>query len=192
MWHRLYHRFLDLSRSRYAVWWLAAVAFAEASFFPLPPDALLIPMAALRPQRAWFFAAVCTLGSVIGGCLGYYIGAALFDAVARPVLHFYHADGALGSFQGWYAKYGVAVILVKGLTPIPYKLVTIASGAAHFNFWVFIAASLVTRGSRFFLEAGLLRTYGAELRAFVTRRPWLVTGGAVGFTAAVFAALRFV
>ncbi len=151
--------------------WLAVVSFAESSFFPIPPDVLLVPMAASRPERAWFFAALCTAASVLGGCLGYLIGAEFFDMLARPVLHAYHADAALVNFRAWYARWGVAVILVKGLTPIPYKLVTITSGAAHFNFGVFVVASLVTRGARFFLEAGLLRRFGVPMRAFVHRRP---------------------
>jgi membrane protein YqaA with SNARE-associated domain len=188
----LYDRMLTLPRSPHAVWWLAAISFAESSFFPLPPDALLIPMAASRPQRAWFFAAVCTVASVLGGCLGYLIGAAFFDSIARPILHAYHADAALGNFQVWFARWGLAVILIKGLTPIPYKLVTIASGAAHFNFPTFIAASLATRGARFFLEAGLLRRYGAPLSAYVRRRPALVTGAAAASLACAFLALRYI
>ena len=188
----LYAKMLTLPGSPHAVWWLAAISFAESSFFPLPPDALLIPMAASRPQRAWFFAGVCTIASVTGGCLGYLIGAEFFDSIARPILHAYHADGALGNFQAWFARWGLAVILIKGLTPIPYKLVTIASGAAHFNLPTFIAASLVTRGARFFLEAGLLRRYGATMRAYVQRRPAVVTGAAVASIAGLVVALRYI
>jgi membrane protein YqaA with SNARE-associated domain len=179
MFRSLTQRLVQLSASRHAPLWLAATSFAESSFFPIPPDALLIPMAAARPERAWHFAAICTIASVLGGCLGYLIGAELFDQAARPILHLYHADGDLKTFTAWYAKWGLAVILVKGLTPIPYKLVTIASGAAHFNFGVFVAASLVTRGARFFLEAGLLRNYGASMQRFVASRPRFVAGAAV-------------
>jgi membrane protein YqaA with SNARE-associated domain len=192
MFRSLYAQILALSASRHAPYWLAAVSFAESSFFPIPPDVLLVPMAAARPERAWFFAAICTVASVLGGCLGYLIGAAFFDQLAQPVLHFYHADAALGHFRDWYARWGVAVILVKGLTPIPYKLVTIASGAAHFNFAAFVAASAVTRGARFFLEAGLLRRYGAHIGNFVRQRPRLVTGAAVGTLAGIVMVLRFV
>jgi membrane protein YqaA with SNARE-associated domain len=185
-------RVLRLSASRHAPLWLAAISFAESSFFPIPPDALLVPMAAARPDRAWYFAAICTVASVLGGCLGYLIGAAFFDQIARPVLHLYHADGDLTNFHDWYARFGLAVILIKGLTPIPYKLVTIASGAAHFNFGVFVAASAVTRGARFFLEAGLLRKYGAHMRAFIAERPILVGSAAACSVAGLIVLMRFI
>jgi membrane protein YqaA with SNARE-associated domain len=173
--HRLYNRVLALAATPRAPWWLAAIAFAEASCFPLPPDALLVPMALARPDRAWRLAAICTLASVAGGALGYLIGYALFDVLAAPLLHAYHYDAAFARFQQTYARYGVYVILVKGLTPIPYKIVTIASGAAHFDFALFIAASLVTRGARFFLLAGLVWRFGAPVRAFIETRLVLVT-----------------
>lgn len=192
MFRTLYEQVLALSASRHAPFWLAAISFAESSVFPIPPDALLVPMAVARPQRAWFFALICTVASVLGGCLGYLIGATLFDSVALPILRLYHADSALGNFRDWYARWGLAVILVKGLTPIPYKLVTITSGAAHFNFAVFVAASAATRGARFFLEAGLLRRYGATLRDFVQRRPRLVGSAAAAMVVALVAVLRFV
>jgi membrane protein YqaA with SNARE-associated domain len=176
MLHRMYMRTLALAASPRAGWWLFGVAFAEASFFPIPPDALLIPMALARPDRAWRLAAVCMLGSVIGGALGYAIGYYLFDAVMHlPLAHVLFGPDPLGSFRVWYGRWGLAVILIKGMTPIPYKLVTIASGAAHFSFWVFMAASLVTRGARFFLVAGLLRLFGTPVRDFIERRLTLVT-----------------
>jgi membrane protein YqaA with SNARE-associated domain len=145
-----------------------------------------------RPVGIRFFAAICTVASVLGGCLGYLIGALFFDSIAVPVLHAYHADAALMNFRSWYARFGVWVILVKGLTPIPYKLVTIASGAAHFNFGVFLLASLATRGARFFLEAGLFRHFGAHIGRFVRRRPALVAGTAAGATAGVVVLLRYI
>lgn len=191
MFDRLTARLARLAGSRHAEFWLAAVSFAESSFFPVPPDALLLPMVAARPHRAVRLAAICTVASVLGGCLGYAIGAAFFDSIARPILHLYHADGDLGTFRAWYARWGLAVILIKGLTPIPYKLVTIASGAAHFNLWVFVAASIVTRGARFFLEAVLLRRYGGHLREIWDARPRLVLGGAAAGAVLLVAALRF-
>ena len=134
MLHRLYMRTLALAASPRAPWWLAVVAFAESSFFPIPPDALLIPMALARPDRAWRFAAICTVASVVGGALGYAIGYFVFDGLMRlPVAHVLFGPDPLGSFQAWYARWGLAVILIKGLTPIPYKIVTIASGAARFQ-----------------------------------------------------------
>jgi membrane protein YqaA with SNARE-associated domain len=168
-------RTLALAASPRAPWWLAAIAFAEASFFPIPPDALLIPMALARPDRAWRLALVCTIGSVAGGALGYFIGYAVFNQLARPLIAFYGYGPRFAAFQAMYAQYGLWIILIKGLTPIPYKIVTIASGAAHFDFAVFMAASAVTRGARFFAVAALLRFFGAPVRDFIERRLTLVT-----------------
>jgi membrane protein YqaA with SNARE-associated domain len=175
MLRRLYLRTLALAASPRAPWWLAVIAFAEASFFPIPPDALLIPMALARPDRAWRLALICTLGSVAGGALGYYIGYAVFDQLARPLINFYGYGPRFAAFQAMYAQYGVWIILIKGLTPIPYKIVTIASGAAHFDFAVFMLASAVTRGARFFAVAALLRFFGSSVRDFIERRLTLVT-----------------
>jgi membrane protein YqaA with SNARE-associated domain len=175
MLRRLYLRTLALAASPRAPWWLAAIAFVEASCFPIPPDALLIPMALARPDRAWRLALVCTLGSVAGGALGYFIGYAVFDQLARPLIELYGYGPRFAAFQALYAQYGLWIIVIKGLTPIPYKIVTIASGAAHFDFAVFMAASLVTRGARFFLVAALLRFFGTPVRDFIERRLTLVT-----------------
>jgi membrane protein YqaA with SNARE-associated domain len=181
MLRNLYHQVLALAASPRAGWWLAGVAFAEASFFPIPPDALLIPMALARPERAWRFALICTIASVAGGALGYLIGYAVFNQLALPVLEFYGYGAKFAAFQEMYARWGVWVILIKGLTPIPYKIVTIASGAAKFNFWVFMAASAVTRGARFFIVATLLHFWGDKVKDFIERRLTLVTTGvAVG------------
>jgi membrane protein YqaA with SNARE-associated domain len=176
MLRNLYSRTLALAASPRAAIWLAVVAFAEASCFPIPPDALLIPMALARPREAWRFATICTVASVIGGALGYYIGYAVFDQLAQPLIRFYGYSDRFAAFQALYAQYGLWVILIKGLTPIPYKIVTIASGAAHFNFWIFMAASIATRGMRFFLVAALLRFFGTPVRDFIERRLALVTG----------------
>jgi membrane protein YqaA with SNARE-associated domain len=178
---RLYLSTLALAGSRRAPLWLALVSFAESSVFPIPPDALLIPMLVARPRLAWRLAAICTLASVAGGALGYLIGATLFDRLARPLLEFYGYGQGVAAFQALYDRWGLWVILIKGLTPIPYKIVTIASGAAHFDFATFMAASLVTRGARFFLLAALLRRFGEPIRVFIERRLGLVTGAlAVG------------
>jgi membrane protein YqaA with SNARE-associated domain len=175
MLQRFYQRILALSASPRAPWWLALISFAEASCFPIPPDVLLIPMALARPNRAWWLALVCTLASVAGGALGYFIGDALFTVVAAPILHAYHYDAAFKAFQDTFAQYGVTIILLKGLTPIPYKIVTIAAGAAHFDFPTFMLVSLITRGARFFLVAALLHFFGDSVRVFVERRLTLVT-----------------
>ena len=171
----LYDRVLALSASPRAPLWLAVVSFAESSFFPVPPDALLIPMALARPDRAYRLALICTIASVLGGMLGYLIGYALYDQVAAPLIRFYHYEDAAAGFVARFQQYGLWVILIKGLTPIPYKIVTITSGLAHFNFGVFVAASVVTRGLRFFLVAALLRHFGTPVRAFIERRLTLVT-----------------
>jgi membrane protein YqaA with SNARE-associated domain len=183
---RLYERVLRLAAGPRAPWWLAGVAFAESSVFPIPPDALLVPMALARPDRAWRFAAICTLASVVGGVVGYLIGYAVFDSLAAPLLHFYGYEAAFQTFRETYARYGLWVILIKGLTPIPYKIVTIASGAAGFNFTVFVGASFVTRGARFYIEVALLRRYGAAARTLLERRLRLV---ALGIAVAVVGGL---
>ncbi len=175
MLRRLYLRVLALAGSRHAGWWLAAIAFAESSFFPIPPDALLVPMAVARPQKALQLAAICTVSSVLGGMLGYLIGYQLFDLVARPLLNVYHYGPAFDAFRARFAENGVYLILLKGLLPIPFKIVTIASGVAEVNFTAFVAACVVTRGARFFLLALMIRRYGEAVRQFIETRLMLVT-----------------
>ena len=191
MLRRLYDRVLLLAASPRAPVWLAVIAFAESSFFPVPPDLLLVPMAVARPERAFRYAAICTVASVVGGMLGYLIGYALFDVLARPLLHFYRYDDAFAAFQARFREYGAYIILVKGLTPIPYKLVTIASGAARMDFWVFVAASLLTRGLRFFLIALLLRMFGDRVRHFIEQRLPLVLGVTAICIVLGFVALKY-
>ena len=161
-------------------------AFEEYFVTPAQRSAAKAPLASTDTAVSFNIVA-----SVLGGGLGYLIGAEFFDQIARPILHVYHADGDLQSFSAWYAHYGLAVILIKGLTPIPYKLVTIASGAAHFNFFVFVAASAATRGARFFLEAGLLQRFGAQMRQFVVLRPRLVTVAALGGVTGIAVVMMF-
>jgi len=186
MLRRLYDRVLRLAASPLAPLWLAAIAFAESSFFPIPPDVLLVPMALARPDRAFRYAAICTVASVVGGVAGYVIGYALFNVVAQPLLHFYHYEDAFNAFQERFREYGVYIILIKGLTPIPYKIVAIASGAARFDVLTFIAASILTRGVRFFFIALLLRLFGERVRAFIEDRLGLVL-----LVTAVFLVLGF-
>jgi len=175
MLRRFYDRVLALSADRRAPVWLALISFAESSFFPVPPDALLVPMALSRPDRAYWFALICMLASVTGGMLGYLIGYALYDQVAAPLIHFYHFEDRADNFIDLFNRYGLWVILIKGMTPIPYKIVTITSGLTHFNFGVFMVASVLTRGARFFLVAALIRQFGEPVRAFIERRLTLVT-----------------
>ncbi len=166
-----YQTLLALSATRLAPLWLGLLSFAEASVFPIPPDVLLIPMILARPRRAWLLAGITTLASVAGALLGYWIGATLLDQVAMPVVRFYHAEAAYRAFIAFYARWGFWAILFKGLTPIPFKLVTIASGAAHFDLASFIIACIITRGGRFFLiEALPLRFFGDRARVFIESR----------------------
>jgi len=187
MLRRLYDWILARAASPRAHWWLALIAFAEASFFPIPPDALLIPMALARPRTAWHLALICTLSSVAGGALGYLIGDTLFNQLATPILAAYHYQHAFAAFQARFATYGLALILIKGLTPIPYKIVTIAAGAARFNFPLFMGASLITRGCRFFLEAALLWRFGDRAEHFIERHLTLATSiGAIALVGGYF------
>jgi membrane protein YqaA with SNARE-associated domain len=189
--HALYNRVLSLAGHPRARTWLGIVSFAESSVFPVPPDAMLVPMALARPDQAWRLATICTITSVLGGILGYVLGYYLFEAVAAPVLAAYgHAD-ALAMFEDWFQRWGAAVILVKGLTPIPYKIVTIAAGAAKMDFWVFLLTSIVTRGARFFLLAALIRRFGPSVRDFIERRLVLVTSSAAAAVILGFVALRY-
>lgn len=190
MLRQLYQRVLALAGSRRAGLWLALISFAESSFFPIPPDALLVPMVLARPDRAWRLAFVCTTASVAGGALGYLIGYALFDVLAEPILRTYHYEGAFAAFQAKFAEWGLWVILIKGLTPIPYKIVTIASGAARFNFVIFMLASVATRGVRFFAVAALLRRFGEPVRDFIERRLTLVTTAAAAGVVGGFLLLK--
>ena len=170
MLRRIYDWCIDAADKPYALWILAAVAFAESSFFPIPPDIMLLPMSLARPARAWLFAAVCTVASVAGGVLGYAIGALLYDSVGQWLINLYHLGDKVESFRTSYAEWGSVIILLKGLTPIPYKLVTITSGFAGFNVWLFILCSIIARGMRFFVAAILLNRYGDVIRAEIEKR----------------------
>lgn len=189
MLRRMYDWVFALARSRHATPALAVVSFAESSFFPIPPDVMLCPMILARPERAYFYAGVCTLASVLGGILGYAIGYYLTDVGLAVLRLMGHADG-LEYFRTWFADWGLWVILIKGLTPIPYKLVTIASGLAGFSFPVFMAASVVTRGGRFFLEAWILKKFGPTMLAVVEKRLALFSIIGVILVVAVIAAVK--
>ncbi len=177
MLRKLYDWVFSLARSRHATPALAVISFAESSIFPVPPDVMLAPMILARPDKAYFYAFVCTVASVLGGILGYAIGYYLTDVGLWLMNLLGHSDG-LAEFQHWFDRWGLAVILIKGLTPVPYKLVTIASGLAAFSFPVFVAASVVTRGARFFLEAWMLRRWGPAMLAQVEKRlaMWTIIG----------------
>jgi len=172
---RLYDWVMRLAQHRYAIPFMGVVSFAESSFFPIPPDVMLVPMVLANRQKAFTIATVCTVGSVLGGLLGYAIGYYFFETIGAWVVKTYGLQSGLESFRHGFAEYGTWIILIKGLTPIPYKLVTIASCAAHFDLFTFVWASIVTRGARFFIVAALLWKYGEPIRAFIERRLTLVT-----------------
>lgn len=174
---RLYDWTLRQAEHQHARWVLLSVSFAEASFFPLPPDILLLPMVLARRAMAFSLAGICTVGSVIGGLLGYAIGALLMDTVGQWVMQTYHLEKAFQTFHEQFNHYGVWVILAKGLTPIPFKLVTIASGAAHFDLGLFVLSAALTRGARFYLVAWLGKAFGDPIKIFVERYlNWVALG----------------
>jgi membrane protein YqaA with SNARE-associated domain len=169
MLRRLYDWTLSLAARPSAPYALGTVSFAESSFFPVPPDVMLIPMALSRPDRAWFYAAVCTITSVVGGLLGYAIGALLYDSVGAWLFRVYGLTEGAEAFRQSYAQYGHWIILLKGLTPIPYKLVTITSGFASYDLFWFVVLSIITRGGRFFFLAALLGRFGPFIRDILDR-----------------------
>ena len=165
MFKRLYQWTLSLAESPRAPYALGAVSFAESSFFPIPPDVILLPMAAARPEKAWSYALICTITSVVGGIVGYLIGALLYDTVGQWIIHLYGMESKMDALRAQYQHWGWAVILIKGLTPIPYKLVTIVSGLLGYDFLLFVLLSLITRGGRFFMIAGLMNRFGGPIKA---------------------------
>jgi len=171
----LYDWVIRLAGHPRAVPALGVVSFLESSFFPIPPDVMLIPMVLARRDKAFRIALVCTVCSVLGGLLGYAIGYYFFATVGEWVVRTYGLQAGLEKFRAGFQEWGTWIILIKGLTPIPYKLVTIASGAAHFDLFTFVWASIVTRGIRFFLVAALLWKFGEPIRTFIEKRLTLLT-----------------
>ena len=169
MLRRIYDWCVDAADKPYAVWILGGVAFAESSFFPVPPDIMLLPMSLAQPKRAWLYASVCTVASVLGGVLGYAIGALLYDSIGHWLINLYGLGDKVEAFRASYAEWGALIILLKGLTPIPYKLVTITSGFAGYNIWLFILFSIITRGGRFFMAAIVLNRYGEWIKVRIER-----------------------
>jgi membrane protein YqaA with SNARE-associated domain len=169
MFKRLYHWTLSLAESPRAPWALGAVSFTESSFFPIPPDVILVPMSLARPERAMRYAAICTITSVAGGILGYAIGALAYETVGKWLIGLYGYGDRIEDLRVFYATWGALFILIKGVTPIPYKLVTIVSGLLGYDFWLFVLLSAITRGARFFLLAGLLHKFGEPIKRLLDR-----------------------
>lgn len=192
MLRRLYDWTMSLSRSPHALWALAIVSFVESSVFPIPPDVLMIPMIIARPRRAFLIAAVATVASVLGALLGYYIGAALFDTVGRPVLDFYGKGAEFDSFAVTYNDWGAWAVLIAGVTPFPFKVITIASGVTGLSLPVFVVAAILARALRFFIVAALLWRFGAPIQDFIERRLGLVFTVFVVLLVGGFALLKVV
>lgn len=169
MFRALYDWTLRLAQHRHADRYMATVSFAESSFFPIPPDVMLVPMMLARREQAYRIALICTIASVLGGIVGYGIGYFLYESVGLWLIKAYGMADRIQDFQTWYAKYGAALILAKGLTPIPFKLVTIASGLAKFNFGIFLVTAAITRALRFYLIAFLITRYGAPVQVFIEK-----------------------
>ena len=174
MLRRLYDWVLDLAARPWAPKALAVVSFVESSIFPIPPDVMLVPMCLAKPGRAFWYAGICTIASVLGGLLGYAIGALLYDTLGQFLIRLYGYGDKLETFRAAYAEWGAWIILIKGATPIPYKVITIASGFAGYNLFWFTVLSIITRGVRFYLVATLLYFWGERARHFIERRLGLI------------------
>lgn len=190
MLQKTYDWMMDKAAHRHAIWWLAAISFIESSIFPIPPDVMLIPLVLAAPTRWFSIAVICTVSSVLGGYLGYAIGYFFMESVGTAILAAFHLAEKYDSFKLLADQYGVWVIIVKGATPIPYKLVTIAAGGLKFDLAQFTFASIIARGMRFFLIAALLWKFGPPIRDFVERRLKLVTTVAVLLLIGGFAVLK--
>ena len=191
MLRRLYDWTLNLAGHRHALWALFFVAVIESSFFIVPPDVLLIPMVLAARNRAWLIAGVCTVGSVLGGVLGYGIGMFAFEAMGRPILEMYHALARFEEMRGFYNEYGALIVFSAGFSPIPYKVFTIASGVADMNILTFTVASIVGRGARFFLVAFLLWKFGEIINTFIERYLAQLTLAFVVLLVAGFITLKY-
>lgn len=187
----LYDWTISLAEHPRALWALALVAFVESSVFPIPPDILMIPMIIARPSRAFLIAAIAMVASVLGGMLGYFIGWGLFESVGRPVLEFYGKTDKFADFATRYNEWGAWAVLIAGVTPFPYKVITILSGSTGLSLPVFIISSIVARGLRFFLIAALLWKYGTPIRDFIERRLGLMFTLFIVILLAGFAAVKY-
>lgn len=189
---KLYDYVMDLADHPKALWILAVMSFTESSFFPIPPDVLLIPMVLAAPTRAWRIALVCSISSLLGGIFGYVIGAYFFDVVGQPIVDFYHLQAQFERFQTLYNEWGAIIVGVAGFSPIPYKVFTIASGVTGLDLTTFIITSAISRSARFFLVAWLLWKYGEPIRDFIEKRLGILTILFCVFLVGAFVLLKYV
>ena len=166
---RTYNWTLEKAQHKYAKWYLSLISFAESSFFPIPPDILLIPMALASKAKALFYAFICTLFSVLGGILGYAIGYFFFNSVGIYIVDFYHLENSFNIFESYYKEFGILIVLGAGITPFPYKFITIASGVFGLNIFLFIIFSIIGRGLRFYLIAILLYFFGEKIKLIIDK-----------------------
>lgn len=189
---KLYDWTLEKAQRPSSEKWLGAISFAESSFFPLPIDLMLIPMILANRLKAWRLATITLITSVLGGLAGYAIGAFFYDLVGKPIIDFYGYNEQFVAFQGYYAEYGILIVLVAGFTPLPFKVITIASGVASMNPLVFFLTSIPARGARFYLVAGLLWKFGEPIRTFIEKRLGLVLTAFMVLGIAGFVALKYI
>jgi membrane protein YqaA with SNARE-associated domain len=188
---KIYDWMMGAASDKRAPYALGTVSFIESSFFPIPPDIMLIPMVLSNREKAWWYATIATVTSVLGGILGYAIGYYAYEAVGVPILKFYGKEHALDTFIQFVHEYGVPAIIIKGATPIPFKVVTIAAGVAKMDLAAFIGASIVARAMRFYLVAGLLYFFGQPIKEFIEKRLTLVTTVFVVVLVSGFVAVKY-
>lgn len=188
---KLYLWLLEKSKHRHAPWYLALVSFTESSVSFIPPDPMMVPMIVAHKERAWFLAFLTTLSSVLGGALGYAIGFYLFDHLGVPILETYGLMEKIKAFQDFFNEWGFWAIVVKAFTPIPFKLVTITAGALKFNFALFMLASTISRGIRFYLEAAIVWKWGAQMNKIIVENIMLISTLFIGVLVAGFLALKY-
>ena len=192
MLRRLYDWIMGLAAHKHAQWILALVAFAESSFFPIPPDVMLIPMTLAERRKALWYAFLATVGSVLGGIFGYLIGALLFDTVGEPIIAFYGLEAGFEKLKGWYGEYGLLIVFVAGFTPIPYKVFTISSGLTNLSFPLFLIGSIVSRGLRFMIVCGLIYWFGPTIKNFIEKYLGILTIAASVLLVGGFVVLKYI
>ena len=165
----LYNWTLEKAEHKYSTWILGLVSFAESSFFPIPPDILLIPMVIAKRVRAWTYAFICTFSSVLGGMVGYGIGYFFYNSIGIIIIDAYHLSNSFSSFESYYNQYGILIVLGAGFTPFPFKFITIASGVFNLNILLFITTTIIARGLRFYLIAGLLFVFGEKIKVLIDK-----------------------